>query len=78
MTVFVCRYVQVLTETRRGTRFPGTAVKDGYDLHNMGARTPTQDLCKYSKNEQTMGITAVQTFFVLFCFVLRFNFTGHL
>lgn len=45
MAVVVCKYVQVLTETRRGFRFPVTGVKDGYDLHYMGARTPTQDLC---------------------------------
>ena len=28
MDVFVCKYVQALTETRREIRFPGTGVKD--------------------------------------------------
>ena len=28
MTVFVCKYVQALTETRTEIRFPGTGVKD--------------------------------------------------
>ena len=28
MAVFVCKYVQALTETRKDIRFPGTGFKD--------------------------------------------------